>query len=48
MIPVEFEPKIPTNDRPQTQALDITANGIDYFRVRPLNIKWKGISLRNA
>jgi hypothetical protein len=36
MSPVGFEPKIPTNELPQTRALDSAANGIDPVRFNSL------------
>jgi hypothetical protein len=38
MTPVEFEPALPANERPQTHALDLAANGTSLIKIPSL--KW--------
>jgi hypothetical protein len=37
MPPVGFEPAIPASERPKTDALDISATGIDEWLLRKVN-----------
>jgi hypothetical protein len=36
MTPAKFEPALPTNERPQTHALELAANGTSFVKIPSL------------